>query len=74
MIYERPFNSLLPTYHRLDFTVERIVPLAVGKLTVQAGLLNAYDRANLFAYDIFTLRRVDQLPIVPTLGIRLDTK
>ncbi len=74
VIYERPFNALLPNYHRLDVTVERVFPLSVGRLTAQAGLLNAYDRANLFAYDIFTLRRVDQLPIVPTLGLRLDTR
>ena len=74
VLYERPFNALLPDYHRLDVTVERIFPLRSALLTVQAGLLNAYDRANLFAYDIFTLRRVDQLPVVPTLGIRLDTR
>ncbi len=74
VIYERPFNALLPAYHRLDVTVERVFPLgAAARLTVQAGLLNAYDRANLFAYDLFTLRRVDQLPVVPTLGFRLDT-
>ncbi|HEX8384962.1 MAG TPA: hypothetical protein VF576_02205, partial [Rubricoccaceae bacterium] len=75
VLYERPFNALLPDYHRLDFTVERVVGLGPSAaLTVQAGLLNAYDRANLFAYDIFTLRRVDQLPVVPTLGLRLDTR
>lgn len=75
VLYERPFNALLPSYHRLDVTVERVVPLGrAAALTVQAGLLNAYDRANLFAYDIFTLRRVDQLPVVPTLGLRLDTR
>ena len=75
VLYERPFNALLPTYHRLDVTLERVVPLGrTATLTVQGGLLNAYDRANLFAYDIFTLKRVDQLPIVPTLGFRVDTR
>jgi hypothetical protein len=74
VLYERPFNALLPDYHRLDVTVERVFPFRTAQLTVQAGLLNAYDRANLFAYDLFTLRRVDQLPVVPTLGLRLDTR
>ena len=74
VLYERPFNALLPDYHRLDVTVERVVPFRAATLTVQAGLLNAYDRANLFEYDIFTLRRIDQLPVVPTLGLRLDTR
>ena len=74
VLYERPFNALLPAYHRLDITAERIVDFQRALLTVQAGLLNAYDRANLFAYDIFTLRRVNQLPVIPTLGLRLDFK
>ena len=74
VLYERPFNALLPAYHRLDVTAERIVRLPGARLTVQAGLLNAYDRANLFAYDIFTLRRVNQLPVIPTLGLRLDVE
>ena len=75
VLYERPFNALLPTYSRLDVTLERIVPLGrTANLTVQGGLLNAYDRANLFAYDIFTLKRVDQLPVIPTLGFRIDTR
>jgi hypothetical protein len=74
VLYERPFNALLPAYHRLDVTVERVFPFRAAQLTVQAGLLNAYDRANLFAYDLFTLRRVDQLPVVPTIGLRLDTR
>jgi len=74
VLYERPFNGLLPAYHRLDVTVERVFPFRTASLTVQAGLLNAYDRANLFAYDLFTLRRVDQLPVVPTLGLRLETR
>ena len=74
VLYERPFNALLPDYHRLDVTVERVVAFRAATLTVQAGVLNAYDRANLFSYDIFTLRRIDQLPVVPTLGLRLDTR
>ncbi len=74
VIYERPFNAELPTYHRLDVSVDREFSLTSGLLTVQAGLLNAYDRRNLFAFDVFTLDRVDQLPIIPTIGLRFDTR
>ena len=73
VIYERPFNALLPTYHRFDVSVDREFTLGWGTVTAQAGLLNAYDRRNLFAFDIFTLQRVDQLPIVPTFGIKVAT-
>ena len=73
VIYERPFNALLPAYHRFDVSVDREFRLGWGTLTAQAGLLNAYDRRNLFAYDIFTLQRVDQLPIIPTFGLKVAT-
>jgi hypothetical protein len=36
------------------------------------GAVNLYDRSNLFAFDVFTYRRVDQLPIMPTLGLLLE--
>jgi hypothetical protein len=70
VIYARPFNAVLPTYHRLDATLDRDFRIGPGMLTAQVGLLNAYDRRNLFALDIFTLERVDQLPVIPTLGLR----
>ena len=70
VVYDRPFNSELPTYHRLDVSVERTFDFNRLQLTAQAGLINAYNRANLFAYDVFTLQRVDQLPVVPTFGLK----
>ena len=71
VIYERPFNGRLPTYHRLDLSAERTFDLGPAELTAQLALINAYDRANLFYYDTFTLRRIDQLPIVPSFGLKL---
>lgn len=73
VIYERPFNALLPDYHRLDVSVDRDFRFGWGMLTAQVGLINAYDRRNLFAYDIFTFQRVDQLPFIPTFGLRVAT-
>ena len=73
VIYERPFNALLPSYHRLDVSVDRDFDLGWGTVTTQVGLINAYDRRNLFAYDIFTLERSDQLPVIPTFGLRVAT-
>ncbi len=72
LVYERPYNGLLPDYHRLDVTVERTFDLGPASLTALAGVINAYDRRNLFAYDLFTLRRVDQLPLLPTFGLKLS--
>ncbi len=74
VIYESiPYRSELPTYHRLDLTIERTFSLSRrAELTMQVGVLNLYDRANLFALDLFTAQRTDQLPFVPVAGLRLD--
>lgn len=71
VIYERPYNAVLPTYHRLDVSVERTFALGPIDLTVLGSVINVYDRRNLFYFDIFTLNRVDQLPIIPSLGIKV---
>ncbi|MEM0962335.1 MAG: carboxypeptidase regulatory-like domain-containing protein [Bacteroidota bacterium] len=73
VIYERPFNGRLPTFHRLDLSADRTFALSNGlDLTVQGSLINAYDRRNLFYYDTFTLQRVDQLPLIPSFGLKLE--
>lgn len=72
VIYDRPFNAVLPTYHRLDISVERTFRLSRAALTLQGSVINLYDRRNLFYLDQFTARRVDQLPFVPSFGIRVD--
>ena len=74
VIYESiPYRGVLPTYHRLDITVERAFDISLGaEMTVQAGVMNAYDRANLFSLDLLTAQRTDQLPIVPIAGLKVE--
>lgn len=73
ILYRRPYQARLPPYHRLDISARQSVSLSEDvQLTVKLGALNAYNRRNLFYYDLFTLRRVDQLPIVPYLSARFD--
>lgn len=71
VIYARPFNAVLPTYHRLDVSIERTFDVRNASITAQASLINAYDRANLFYLDVFTLQRADQLPLVPSFGLKI---
>ncbi|MBO6576735.1 MAG: TonB-dependent receptor [Rhodothermales bacterium] len=71
VIYERPFSGELPAYHRMDASVARSFEVERAEVTLQASVINAYDRANLFYLDVFTLRRADQLPFVPSLGIKV---
>ena len=70
VIYERPYDARLPTYHRLDLSVARTIDAAAAEITVQASVLNVYDRRNLFYLDVFTLQRADQLPFLPSLSLK----
>ncbi len=72
VIYGQPFQGLLPTYHRLDVSLEREFVLDKFILTAQVGVINAYNRRNLFALDLFTTERNYQLPIVPVAGLKID--
>ena len=72
VIYEQPFNGVLPTYHRLDISVERTFEAAGADITLQGSILNAYDRSNIFYLDVFTLQRADQLPFIPSFGIKVE--
>lgn len=63
------YGSRLPAYHRLDVSVERRFRTRWLTATVQASLINVYDRANLFSYDLFAGQRVNQLPLIPSLGV-----
>jgi hypothetical protein len=72
VIYERPFNGVLPTYHRLDVSIERTILRSWGELVFQLSMLNVYNRRNLFFLDVFTLQREDQLPFIPSFGMKVE--
>lgn len=75
VLYEaEPYAGRTPAYHRLDLSLERAVALPGAAAVVQAALVNAYDRANVFYYDALRAERVDQLPLLPTLGVRVDIR
>ena len=63
------YGVRLPAYHRLDMSLERRFQTRWLTATVQASLINVYDRANLFSYDLFAGQRVNQLPLIPSLGL-----
>ncbi|MGY6562397.1 MAG: TonB-dependent receptor [Luteibaculaceae bacterium] len=59
----------LPTYHRLDLNLRRNFTFAKNRtLEVNGGVTNVYNRENIFFVDRVTLERVDQLPLIPTIG------
>jgi hypothetical protein len=74
MLLDRPFTGRLPTMHRLDVSLGRGFELPFGRVTAAIGAINAYDRQNMFYYDLFTGRRVDQLPLAPYASVTLRSR
>jgi hypothetical protein len=70
VLYGSLNGGRLPYYHRLDLSVKRTFNFTKrSNLEVTAGVSNAYNRANVFYIDRITGSRVDQLPILPTIGL-----
>ena len=60
----------LPDYHRLDLTINKVFSFEHNmKLEINLGVTNVYNRANIFYFDRLEYNRVDQLPIMPSLGL-----
>ncbi len=71
VILEKPYQGRLPVYHRLDVSVETSIDFPGARLMAQAGAINTYNQNNLFYYDVYTHRRIDQMPFAPYLSIKL---
>jgi len=71
ILLDKPFTARLPVVHRLDMSLTREFDVSFGQIVVQAGVINAYDRQNMFYYDLFTGRRLDQLPLAPYASLTL---
>lgn len=60
----------LSTYHRLDVSVKRTFEFSKNsKLEALLSVTNAYNRDNVFYVDRITNNRVNQLPVLPSLGL-----
>jgi len=73
LLLDKPFTGRLPVVHRLDLALARAFDVSFGQIALQAGVINAYDRQNMFYYDLFSGRRLDQLPLAPYASVTLRT-
>lgn len=74
-----PLGTLLSTtrnggrlsdYHRLDLSLKRTFNFSRNsKLEILASVTNAYNRDNIFYVDRITNKRVNQLPVLPSVGV-----
>lgn len=71
--YAERYAGRLPNYHRLDLSVKR--RFSIGKrsiLDLNASVTNVYNRDNIFYFDRVTFNRVNQLPILWSVGLTLN--
>jgi hypothetical protein len=72
VLYAGLNEGRLPYYHRLDLNVRRTWDLSKRmKLECNVGVTNAYNRENIFYINRVTDQRVNQLPIMPSIGFDL---
>lgn len=70
IIYSEDRNSgRLPVYHRLDASIKYIYEFSrSSQLEITGSLTNVYNRENIFYFDRVEYERVNQLPIIPSIG------
>ena len=71
VILDQPFAGRTPMFHRMDVSVNRTLRMGTTRMELQAGVINSYNRTNLFYFDVYTQRRIDQLPFAPYGSIKL---
>ncbi|MGB0135687.1 MAG: TonB-dependent receptor [Flavobacteriales bacterium] len=60
----------LPVYHRMDLSVRRTFTFSEDSaLEITAGVTNIYSRENVFYVNRVTNEVVNQLPILPSIGL-----
>ncbi|MCR9288831.1 MAG: TonB-dependent receptor [Bacteroidetes bacterium] len=63
----------LPSYHRMDLSLKRTFIFSkYSNLEAVVSVTNAYNRDNIFFVDRETFERVDQLPILPSVGLTFN--
>jgi hypothetical protein len=73
VLYGELNSKRLPYYHRLDLSFrKRFVINPNNNIELNAGVINGYNRRNIFYFDRITSKRVDQLPFLPTVGVTWD--
>lgn len=62
----------LPYFHRFDISVKNKIKINKNsELNIIASCINVYDRANIFYFNRVNHTRVNQLPILPSIGFNL---
>ncbi|MGE5409519.1 MAG: TonB-dependent receptor [Clostridiales bacterium] len=62
----------LPFYHRLDIGLSKKFHTSFAEFTIDASVLNVYNRKNIFYFDIQTGKQINMLPFLPSISLRAE--
>jgi hypothetical protein len=62
----------LPCYHRLDIGITKKIKFRYFALSLGANIMNVYNRNNIFYFERDTGKRVNMLPLLPSVTVRFD--
>ena len=68
-VYANLNEGRLPTYHRFDVNIKKLIELENSEIELNFGITNIYNRENIFYVDRLTAEKIYQLPILPSFGI-----
>lgn len=74
VLMEKAFRGRLPDFHRMDASVQQGFIWGPTRVNLQGGVLNAYNWNNIFYYDVFNQNKIMQLPLMPYLSIKFESK
>ena len=64
-------GARLPWYHRLDISLQRKIEFSeTQKLDLNIGIINLYNRDNLFYMNRLSYERINQFPILPNISVK----
>lgn len=75
VVYDDLNKGRLPYYHRLDISLKRTIVFLEKDnkprrfMEIIASATNVYNRDNIFYFDRVSYKRVNQLPILPSLSV-----
>jgi hypothetical protein len=65
-------SSRLPTYHRLDLSLNRKFQFEGANITAGISLINVYDKKNIFYFNRDTGKSVYMLRILPSVSAKVE--
>ncbi len=70
---EKRNGGRLPYYHRMDVSIKKTVKFSrYSSLEAVASATNLYNRENIFYFDRIRNQRINQLPIMPSVGLTFN--